>query len=75
MRQGSLWERARAANRTDSGELACAFGEPWMGDHPLCRDETDRLCAAFDEGVKAGVWDEEGYTPAERRHQRKREQQ
>lgn len=23
-------------NRTADGQLACAFGEPWMGEHPLC---------------------------------------
>jgi len=47
--------------------LTCAFGEPWMGPHPLCEAEVERLCAAFDAAVGAGAYDREGYTPAERR--------
>ena len=31
-------------NSTASGELACAFGEPWLGPHPLCQAETARIC-------------------------------
>ena len=53
---------------SDAG-LVCAFGEPWIGPHPLCEAETGRACAAFDAGVQAGRWDAQGYTPAERRQQ------
>jgi hypothetical protein len=47
--------------------LTCAFGEPWMGDHPLCRAEADRMERAFWEAVASGKYDEHGYTNAERR--------
>lgn len=23
-------------NTTPDGQLACSFGEPWGGDHPIC---------------------------------------
>ena len=26
----------RKPNTTEDGQLACAYGEPWMGEHPLC---------------------------------------
>ena len=45
--------------------LVCAFGEPWMGPHPLCRAESDRNCLAFDAAVARGEFNERGYTPRE----------
>lgn len=27
-----------------SKPLVCAFGEPWLGPHPLCAAETSRVC-------------------------------
>ena len=30
------------ANTTADGALACAYGEPWLGDHPFCRARLDR---------------------------------
>ena len=47
--------------------LVCAFGEPWMGPHPLCEAETDRKCARFEAAVLAGTYDAQGYTPNERK--------
>ena len=51
--------------------LTCAFGEPWMGPHPLCDAETDRACAEFARLVAAGKYDADGYTPNERKAQQK----
>jgi hypothetical protein len=31
-------------NTTVDGQFACAFSEPWLGPHPLCRAETARVC-------------------------------
>lgn len=55
--------------------LTCAFGEPWMGDHPLCRAETDRAITQFWLAVSAGKYNARGYTPAEWRAKQRREQQ
>lgn len=52
--------------------LVCAFGEPWMGPHPLCEAHTLAACQQFDEAVKAGIYDAQGYTPNERRAQAKK---
>ena len=41
-------------------EPTCAFGEPWLGEHPLCATETERLCAEFDAAVARGELDEDG---------------
>lgn len=65
----------RAPNTTADGALACAFGEPWMGSHPLCEAETERACRQFDAEVAAGKYDAEGYTPFERAAQRRRLQE
>lgn len=53
--------------------LICAFGEPWMGPHPLCEAETERACQQFAEAVRAGKYDVEGYTPAERKAKNRRD--
>jgi hypothetical protein len=53
--------------------LVCAFGEPFFGAHPLCEAEACRLRALFQENVKAGVYDAQGYTPADRRAQARRD--
>ena len=52
----------------------CRFGEPTISLHPLCGAEVLRLCALFDQGVQAGRWDAQGYTPADRRAQQRRQQ-
>ena len=31
-------------NTTEDGRLACAFGEYWLGPHPLCQAEVARIC-------------------------------
>jgi hypothetical protein len=43
-----------------------------MGDHPLCRAESERLAARFDADVVAGKYDARGFTPNDRRRQQKR---
>lgn len=65
MKQGALFEKLPRHI-----ELTCANGEPWEGPHPLCEAESDRACERFTEAVKAGTWDEAGYTPNERRPRR-----
>ncbi len=32
--------------------LTCAFGEPWLGPHPLCRAEIARVCGVSIEDVR-----------------------
>lgn len=61
-----------APNTTEDGALACAFGEPIGGPHPLCDEETERACRKFEADVVAGKYDAEGYTPLERAAQRRR---
>lgn len=36
---------SRLLNRTDDGHLACMFGEPWLGPHPLCEAHARQLAA------------------------------
>jgi hypothetical protein len=31
-------------NTTSDGQLACAFGEPWMGPHYICQAATAAIC-------------------------------
>ena len=54
--------------------LTCAFGEPWgIGTkHPLCEQLANEGIAEFQTDVAAGIYDAEGYTPAERRAQQRR---
>ena len=51
-------------------------GVGWDGpDHcPACHAEADRLCAQFEADVASGQFDAEGFTPKERKAQRKRRQ-
>lgn len=65
--QGALFGSAPV-----DGGLVCAFGEPWMGPHPLCDADTERGCVEFTRLVAAGVYDAQGYTPNERKAQQKR---
>lgn len=59
--------------------LTCVFGYPWIG-HPKaghyhcigCANWGLRLERAFQDGVQQGRWDEESYTPNERKAQQKR---
>jgi hypothetical protein len=57
--------------------LTCAFGSPWgprgCGPCTGCLAESDRLEAEFARKVAAGVYDVDGYTPADRRAQAKRQ--
>lgn len=41
----------RTPNRTPDGGLACAWGEPWLGPHPLCRAHTAATCGVPIEDV------------------------
>ena len=52
--------------------LTCAYGEPWVGPHPLCDAAALRLIRQCAREIKAGKYDEEGYTKKERRAQLKR---
>lgn len=68
----------RRPNTTESGALACAFGAPWQKRigrvHCAgCAKQELALLRAFKAGVERGQWDEQGYTPAERRVQRRRD--
>lgn len=36
--------RKPTPNTTADGQIACAFGEPWLGPHPLCQADTARIC-------------------------------
>jgi hypothetical protein len=63
-----------------SKPLTCFFGEPWgygpdrtWLSHPRCDEETARACRAFDAAVARGEFDADGYTPKERRAQKRRE--
>ena len=38
-------------NTTVTGGLACAFGEPWLGPHPICRAHTAAACGVPIEDV------------------------
>lgn len=54
--------------------LRCVFGTRW-DDHKgclFCAAESDRHQEGFLEDVRRGVYDREGYTPAERRRPRVR---
>ncbi len=31
-------------NLTRDGRIACAFGEPWIGAHPICQVHTAAIC-------------------------------
>lgn len=53
-------------------QLVCAFGEPWIGPHPKCAAYADELDRQFDAAVAAGKYDQDGYTPADRRAEQKR---
>ena len=59
MNQPSLLDLAPETPTMDG--LVCVFGEPWMGDHPLCEAESDRMCAAFEASVAAGEYDARGH--------------
>lgn len=53
--------------------LTCAFGLPWLRHFTgagclFCRAESDRLAEEFDQQVRDGMYDREGYTPKERKH-------
>lgn len=55
----------------------CSFGvtgEEWPGPHHCaqCAAFVARACEAFAAAVARGEYDNEGYTPAERRAQRRR---
>ena len=54
--------------------VTCAFGTPsWPHDECAgCRDYADELHRQFEADVAAGIYDAEGYTPAERKRQRQR---
>ena len=48
--------------------LTCTHGSPWpCGPCAGCLAESERMAALFNAEVTAGIYDREGYTPAERR--------
>lgn len=53
-------------------EVTCAFGEPILGEHPLCDAYFHRITEQYIADVAAGKYDAEGYTPKERRAQQKK---
>lgn len=56
----------------EAAALVCAFGEAWMGPHPLCEAELARGCAVFAAAVARDDYNPRGFTPAEwAAHQRK----
>lgn len=44
-------KRARQPNTTTDGRIACAFGEYWLGPHPICRAHTADVCGVPIEDV------------------------
>lgn len=57
-------------------EPECDFGIPWSVHQTpsgclWCRAETARFREEFQADVAAGVFDAQGYTPADRREQRR----
>ena len=56
--------------------MTCSFGTPIVkgscGPCAKCVAQLDKDCEAFDRDVFFGVYDREGYTPAERKAQAKR---
>ena len=65
----------RKPNTTPDGALACAFGWPWMGQLfwcPWCEAEADRLDQEFQAAVARGEMDAQGYTPNDRRAQKRK---
>lgn len=68
----------REPNRTDDGQLACVFGQPYMTAKPVgsahcieCWKYGQQLARQFADDVFNGRCDERGYTIAERRALRK----
>ena len=53
--------------------LTCAFGTDWLAHEgcPGCAAFAADLRRQFDADVAAGTYDQDGYTPAERRAQRR----
>lgn len=72
-------KKKRTTAAADDGPV-CAHGRPspidpeWAGEEHCagCLAESQRAQAAFDTDVKAGKYDAEGYTPAERTAQAKK---
>lgn len=65
-------------NLTYDGQLACAFGSPWMTSRRIgpyhcvhCARWGLQLAREFHEAVERGEYDEQGYTPSERRAKEK----
>ena len=52
--------------------LTCAYGEPWVGPHPLCDAAALRLIRQCARDIRAGKYDAEGYSRKERRAQIRR---
>jgi hypothetical protein len=43
-------------NRTPDGQIACAYGEPWLGPHPICRQKTAEACGVSIHRVPEADW-------------------
>lgn len=56
--------------------LPCAYGQTgaaWPGPHhcAACAADVAEACRSFADAVAAGTYDQDGYTPAERKAQRR----
>lgn len=69
--------KAPATVTKEPAPLTCAFGTPWA-DHfngtgcPRCREMSEALGAQCQAAIDQGIYDEQGYTPAERQAQARR---
>lgn len=53
----------------------CCHGTFILDEYRQCQDEIAASIAEFEAGVRDGKWDEQGYTPAERRAKERRERE
>lgn len=53
-------------NKPVAKPLTCAFGEPWMGEHPKCAAWAAEMSQQFREAVARGEYDEQGFRRKER---------
>ena len=49
--------KAKKLNTTPDGELACMYGEPWLGEHPICEQETKySICVSEEEVIDLAAY-------------------
>jgi len=74
--QGFLWGDSDTARIV----TVCAYGETgegWTGQHHChrCEAEVDAACEWMRQAILRGEYDEQGYTPLERKAQAKRQRE